>query len=138
MKRRDARIEAFLLIFEMGFKDYSVEELLELAETSRQVNFNEYTKSLLSVVYKNLNEIDEIIAANSIKWKNERLPKTTLSVLRLTVAELKYFPSIPVKVSINEALELSKIYGSEDDANFINGVLGSVVKTNEILKTEEE
>ena len=138
MKRRDARIEAFLLIFEMGFKDYPVEELLELAQESRQVNFNEYTKKLLQVVSSNLDEIDEIISSNLTKWKSTRLPKTTLALLRLAVAELKFLPDVPEKVSINEAIELAKIYSSEEDAAFINAVLGSAVKSNNFIKNPEE
>ncbi|MEG1971817.1 MAG: transcription antitermination factor NusB, partial [Oscillospiraceae bacterium] len=104
----------------------------------RQVTFNEYTKKLLKTVYDNLEEIDEIISDNLTKWKNTRLPKTMLAILRLAVAELKYFPEIPIKVSINEALELSKIYGTEEDGSFINGVLGSVCKKYEFVKNAEE
>lgn len=138
MKRRDARIEAFLLIFEMGFKDYPVEELLELAHESRQVNFNEYTKKLLEIVSSNLEDIDNIISQNLTMWKSTRLPKTTLTLLRLSVAELKFLPDIPEKVSINEAIELAKIYSTEEDAAFINAVLGSVVKNNNFIKDPEE
>lgn len=137
MKRRDARIEAFQLIFEMGFKDYSADELLDLAQESREISFNDYTKRLTHIVYNHKEEIDTIINDNLTKWKSSRIPKTNLAILRLAVAELKFMPDVPEKVTINEAVELAKIYGTEDDSSFVNAVLGSVVKNNTFIKDEE-
>ncbi|MEG1849882.1 MAG: transcription antitermination factor NusB, partial [Oscillospiraceae bacterium] len=74
-------------------------------------------------------EIDEIISAHLATWKLARLPKVTLAVLRLAVGELETFETIPVRVSINEAIELAKKYGTEEDAAYVNGVLGSYAKT---------
>ncbi len=137
MKRRDARIEAFQLIFEMGFKDYSADELVDLAQESRDVSFNSYTTRLVHIVYNHRLQIDEVINNNLTKWKSSRIPKTNLAILRLAVAELMFMPDVPEKVSINEAVELAKIYGTEDDSSFVNAVLGSVVKNNTFIKDEE-
>ena len=137
MKRRDARVEAFQLIFEMDFKDYSADELIEVAQECRDVKFNEYTRRLITITCNHLEEIDNLIEENLTKWKSSRIPKTNLALLRLAVAELKFMPDVPEKVTINEAVELAKIYSSEEDSAFINAVLGSVVKNNTFTKDEE-
>lgn len=61
----------------------------------------------------------------------------TLTVLRLSFCELLYFPDIPVRVSINEAVELAKKYATEEDASYINGVLGTFVRKTPLQKNEE-
>ena len=76
-------------------------------------------------------EIDEEIQSVSIGWNLGRMSKVVLAIIRLAVAEMKYMEDIPVSVSINEAVELSKIYASGEDASFVNGVLGTISRKKE-------
>lgn len=128
MTRRQAREEAFILIFEKAFNDDSVDEILELAADVRDLTPDDYIKAVFSGVYEKLEVLDEVISANSIGWNISRISKTALCVLRLAIFEIKFMDSIPVPVSINEAVELCKKYATNDDASFVNGILSTVAK----------
>lgn len=128
MKRKQAREEAFILIFEKVFNSESVEEILEIANEVRDLVPDEYIKTVFKGVYDNLEKLDKIITDNSIGWSIGRISKTALSVLRLSIFEIKYMNDIPVSVSINEAVELCKKYATKDDASFVNGILSTVAK----------
>jgi len=88
----------------------------------------EYIRNILTLVKENSAEIDENIEKNLTGWKKQRISKTALSVLRCAVCEMLYMDDIPMSVSINEAVEISKSFDSEETVAFINGVLGSVSK----------
>ncbi len=128
MTRRQAREEAFILIFEKVFNTDSVDEILELAAEVRDLTPDDYIKIVFTGVYENIDELDELISANSIGWNIKRISKTALCVLRLAIFEIKFIDSIPVSVSINEAVELCKKYATTDDASFVNGILSTVAK----------
>ncbi len=128
MTRKQAREEAFILIFEKIFNDNSIEELFELAAEVRELKPNDYIREVVGGVFNNIAEIDAIISENSIGWRLERISKTTLSILRLAIYEIKYIDSIPNSVSVNEAVELCKTYSTKEDAGFVNGILSSVLK----------
>ena len=128
MTRKQAREEAFILVFEKVFSGCSTEEILELAVEARDLEPNGYIKTVFSGVYDNIDEIDGIISENAIGWKINRISKTALCVLRLAIYEIKYMEDIPASVSINEAVELCKKYATKEDASFVNGILASVVK----------
>lgn len=128
MTRRQAREEAFILIFEKVFNTDSVDEILELASEVRELTPDDYIKTVFTGVYEKLDVLDEVISANSIGWNINRISKTALCVLRLAIFEIKFMDSIPVAVSINEAVELCKKYATTDDASFVNGILSTVAK----------
>lgn len=130
MTRKQAREEAFILIFEKVFNSDSVEEVLELASQVRNFEADDYIKTVFYGVYSNLEEIDKIISENSIGWKINRISKTALSVLRLAIFEIKYMEEIPESVSINEAVELCKTYSTKEESAFVNGILSTVNKKN--------
>ena len=129
MTRRQAREEAFILIFEKVFNQDSVEDILELAAETRGLTPDEYIKTVFSGVYDKLDLLDEIISKNSIGWNIKRISKTALCVLRLAIYEIKFMDAIPVAVSINEAVELCKKYATNEDASFVNGILSTVAKS---------
>ena len=79
-------------------------------------------KRILAVEEKKA-EIDSFIDGASKKWRINRLSKTDLMLLRVAVYEIKFDSEIPDKVSVNEAVELAKIYGGDESPAFINGVL---------------
>lgn len=128
MTRKQAREEAFILIFEKQFNSDSLEDILECAVQVREIEPDSYIRSVFFGVYENLEELDGIISGNSVGWSIKRISKTALAVLRLAIYEIKYMEDIPVSVTINEAVELCKKYATKEDASFVNGILASVVK----------
>ena len=96
MKRRDAREAAMLLIFEKSFREESMQEIIEDAVDSRALELDDYSKSLVLKSEDNAEDIDYYIEKYLDKWKLNRLPRVTLSVLRLAICELRYFEDIPV------------------------------------------
>lgn len=130
MTRKQAREEAFILIFEKEFNDDALEDILSLAEEVRDLKPDEYIKNVFFGVFGNLEKIDEIISQNAVGWSIKRITKTALAILRLAIYEIKFYSEIPVSVSINEAVELAKKYATKEDASFINGILSTVAKQN--------
>ena len=118
----------FILIFEKVFNNDSIDDILELAEEVRELTPDDYIKTVFTGVYDKIDELDEVISQNSIGWNIKRISKTALCVLRLAIYEIKFMDSIPVSVSINEAVELCKKYATTDDASFVNGILSTVAK----------
>ena len=137
MKRRDARESAFQLIFEKSFQKESIQELLDQAIDWRALEVDDYARRLVLLTEEHCEELDAGIESFLTRWKLSRLPRVTLTVLRLSFCELLYFPDIPVRVSINEAVELAKKYATEEDASYINGVLGTFVRKTPLQKNEE-
>ncbi len=130
MTRREARDTAFGLIFAKEINGLDVDEILETAAESGEIKINDYVKETFAGVWNNIDEIDKIIEELSVSWNIKRLSKVSLAVLRLAIYEIKYVESIPVSVSINEAVEITKKYSTKDDASFVNGLLSSVAKKN--------
>lgn len=128
MTRKEAREAAFVLIFEKQMNDYSNEELIELAVESGEFSVDDYVVNVLNGVFNNLFEIDSKIKNNLNAWSINRISKTALAVLRLSIYEILFYDSIPVSVSINEAVEITKKFATKEDASFVNGVLSSVAK----------
>lgn len=99
---------------------------------------DKFTKRLFEGAQTNRERVDAVISENIRGWNIHRISKVALSILRLAVQELLFEPAIPVSVSINEAVELAKEYGTNEDAAYINGVLSSVEKTAEYQKDSEK
>lgn len=128
MTRKEAREEAFILIFEKIFNDAEPAEILEIAAEVRDLVPDDYINQVFLGVYDKKEELDALIEEKAIGWKIGRISKTSLAILRLAIFEIKYIDSIPESVSINEAVELCKKYATKEDASFVNGILASVVK----------
>ncbi len=130
MTRKEARNQAFVLIFEKGINNESVENILDAARECRDFLEDEdgYTVKAFTGTFEHVDVIDEKIATHLSGWVINRLSKVSLAVLRLAVYEIFYMDDIPEAVSIDEAVELCKTYSTTDDASFVNGVLGSIVR----------
>lgn len=128
MTRKEAREEAFILVFEKELNDDALEEILALAEEVRDIKADDYIKKVFFGVFENLEKIDGIISQNAVGWNIKRITKTALAVLRLAIYEIEFYDEIPVSVSINEAVELAKKYATKEDASFVNGILSTVAK----------
>lgn len=136
MTRREAREQAFCILFEQAAGKESVEEILAAAEEARDFKPGSYARRVAFGSEANREKIDQVIAGNIRGWNIGRLSKVTLALLRLAVYEILFDEEIPVSVSINEAVELAKKYGGDEDASYINGVLATVAKLAEGEKTD--
>lgn len=129
MTRTEEREQAFVIVFEKAFNnDTEVDELIAFAKESELFSDSLFSESLAKSVFENIEKIDEIIEKYSIGWSKERLPKVSLSILRIALCEIMFVDSIPESVSVNEAVELAKKFATESDASFINGILGSYLR----------
>lgn len=129
MTRTEEREQAFVIVFEKAFNDdVEIDDLISYAKEVEVFSDSLFSESLARSVFENITPIDEVIEKYSIGWKKDRLPKVSLSILRIALCEIMYVDSIPDSVSVNEAVELAKKYATESDASFINGILGSYLR----------
>lgn len=127
MQRKLARENAFILIFEsVCKKDETAEEIFDKATNVRGLEVDDYVKTVFFGSYENSDKIEEIMEKHFKGWKKERVSPVSMSILRLGCYEIMFMADIPSKVTINEAIELSKKYDDEKSYAFINGVLNSV------------
>lgn len=131
MTRSEQREQAFVLVFEQIFNDCSVEELIENAQMAEEIMVCDFARQSAENVMAHLEEIDQAIEASAIGWQKRRFSKVALAILRLATYELLFVEEIPVGVSINEAIELAKKYATSEDASFVNGVLGGIVRATQ-------
>ena len=122
MSRRKVRETIFLLLFRVEFN--TQEELQEQIKWYFEERPDIETK--IGSILKRLPEIDEQIHSICEGWRLERLGKPELAILRLAVYEITNDANIPTGVAINEAVELAKIYCSEEAPRFVNGVLAKL------------
>lgn len=129
MTRSESREQAFIINFEAQFSKENIDEIIMLASELREFKASAFAADLIHYTDEHRQEINDVIGAFAKKWDTKRISKVSLSVLQLAIAEIMQFDDIPVSVTINEAVELCKKYGGEDDFAFVNGILGSYVKT---------
>ena len=132
MSRREIREHIFKLLFLLEF--YKGEELNEQAE--RYLDEVEeavpteaeaaYIRERVHKVEAKIEELDQLLTSASTGWKLNRMSKVDLAIMRLAVYEMKMDEDIPVKVAINEAVELAKKFGGDDSPAFVNGVLAKL------------
>ena len=127
MTRREAREEAFLMLFEAAFQPQKdPEEIYALATEVRDIPENEYIRKVFFGVLNEREKIDGMIARHSNGWKPDRLSFSAITVLRLSVYEMLYSEDVPARVSLNEAVELIKKYDDPKARAFVNGVLNAI------------
>ncbi len=130
MTRRGLREQVFLMLFRVEF--HNAEEVNEQIALYREQLEDctekdaDYIVNKFKNIVAKLEEIDTAIGEVSKGWKVSRMAKVDLTLIRLAVYEMKYEEDIPVKVAINEAIELAKQYGSDDSPAFVNGVLAKL------------
>ncbi len=132
MKRRRAREYALQLLFQIDLTDNELnEELLkEFWEgNNEEPDVKEFTYSITKGTRENLSTIDAIIKKAAEHWSIDRMAVVDRNILRAATYELFYRTDIPSAVTINEAIEISKKYSTEDSASFINGILDKIQKS---------
>lgn len=130
--RSEARCAAFTQIFQMNQHKDDMDVIMDelLAAIPECEDNLGYIRSVIDGVGEHEEELVEIISANLKKgWTYDRLSKPAQCILKLAVYEMKYVDDVPAKAAINEAVELAKRYGGDNDPVFINGLLGSVYKS---------
>ena len=128
LSRRASRENAFLAAFAATFDDMPLDQVIEQANEAGDYPLDEFAQALLTAYYDHSAEINDLIRANLKGWTLERIPRVNLTVLRLAIAEAAYGPEKLPGVAINEAVELAKKYATLEDAQFVNGLLGSAAR----------
>lgn len=127
--RRMARDLAFQLLFEESFRNDDIEDIIELAKESRDIEPDEYTYLVTRGTVAHKQELDEIIGSLAHRRSVSRLSRVVLCCLRLALFEIDHLDDLDVSVSINEAVELAKTYSSQKEAGYVNGLLGTYVRS---------
>ena len=136
MTRKEAREEAFRLLFETEFQsESSPEEIYARSTENREVGEDGYIRTVYFGVREHLEELDGIMARHSNGWKPSRISPVSRSAIRLCIYEMLYMPEIPNAVSLNEAIELVKRFDDGKMRAFVNGLLNGA--KNEIEAAAE-
>ena len=145
MTRTVAREIAVHMVFELGFGDRTARQLLEdelTAENFALIGAEEplyaefpdekqerYIRALVSGVFEHGPELDDYISRYSVGWSFARIPRVAAAVMRVAMYEVLYMPDIPNAAAINEAVEIAKDYETAEVVSFINGILGTFVRS---------
>ena len=124
MTRRQLRENVFKMLFRVEFHDDKElpEQLILFEDELEPISEDEkiYMTNKYKDIYAHIEELDAAINEVSKGWKTIRMGKVDLTLIRLAVYEIRFEEEIPVKVSINEAVELAKKYGTDDSPAFVN------------------
>ena len=128
--RRKAREKALQMLFQLDFHNDDVDAILEKFWSGTQVGekVREFAEKLVRGTCANRETIDRMIASTIENWSLDRLASVDRAILRFATYELMHLSEIPPKVTINEAVEIAKNYGTEESGRFINGVLDRVME----------
>jgi N utilization substance protein B len=126
--RHKAREVALQVLYEIDSVSHDPEESLNniLSRTDISEEVAKFSRELVIGVLKNREQLDQNIRDFAPAWPLEQISLVDRNILRLAIFEILHDNKIPVKVAINEAVELAKTYGSDNSSRFVNGVLGSV------------
>ncbi|WP_446899361.1 transcription antitermination factor NusB [Clostridium sp. LBM24168] len=132
MNRKKSREMAMKLLFQMTINKEDLNEVIEELKNKESMYLKdsdmEYIVRVIKGVQNGKEELDQKIQMYLKKWKLNRLSKIDITILRICTYEFLYEMDIPKNVSINEAVELAKVYGEDKSPVFINGVLGTMIK----------
>lgn len=126
--RRKARGIALQALYEIDSAGHSAEAVTErlLAEEKLHEENEDFIRDVVTGVIRNREKIDRQIKNFATAWPLEQIPVIDRNILRLAIFEILIDNKVPIKVAINEAIELAKTFGSDSSPKFVNGVLGSV------------
>jgi N utilization substance protein B len=122
-QRRKAREVALQVLYELDILDIGVKEAIDLFwhNFDAPKEARAFSSQLIEGTWENRREIDGLISASSENWSISRMSRVDKSILRMAVYELLHCPDIPPKVTLNEAIDLGKLYGSENWGAFVRG-----------------
>lgn len=126
MKRHEAREKAVQTLFQIDVSQLEVEAAMEFALDGQETS--EFYEVLVRGTLEHLDSIDAQLRDNLKNWSLERLGNVERTILRMATYELLFVDEVPQKVTLNEAVELTKAFADEEAAKLVNGVLGNLVK----------
>ena len=137
MNRSESREEAFKLLFSLQIqKEYSLNEQILLFIEGENINdeaAKKYIDETISGIFENNGQIEAYIKKNiKENWSISRISRVDLALLKLGIYEILY-SKLPYKVVVNEIVELAKKYGDDSSKSFVNGVLASIIKNNNLI-----
>lgn len=126
--RRKAREIALQVLYSLNFVSIDVQKALDLfwGNFAAPQAAKEFAATLVQGTWEHKEELDKLIAGCSDNWSLKRMSKVDISILRMAVFEFLYCADIPPKVTLNEAIDLGKTFGSENSGSFINGILDAL------------
>jgi len=136
-KRRLARENCLQSLYSADISSLEPAAVLasfQMEEFALEDKVFDFYKSLFTSTVANRQKIDEIIKKTSLNWEMERMPAIDRSILRMAVCEMMILSDAPVAVIIDEAIELAKKYSTEKSGKFVNGVLDSIARQNNLVK----
>lgn len=140
--RRRAREGALAVLYSSDITETSAVSIVEEGSyPDGDIAISEYAEALIAGVSAHVADIDARLASTSENWTVDRMPVVDRAILRIAVYEMLYVDEVPISVAINEAVELAKLYGGEDDSSrFVNGVLGRIARAEEqgVVQAEEQ
>jgi transcription antitermination protein NusB len=125
--RRQGRECALQILYQFDITGKSYSIPIDRNQLDYPADVKAFANELVDGTLENLGEIDSVISEFSENWDISRMSYIDRNILRLAVYEIRFRQDIPYKVSINEAIELGKKYGSDQSGKFINGVLDKIV-----------
>ncbi len=130
MTREAARELLMQLIFQMGVQNDFSDELKQRFLRDYKINLKQkkYIDDMHNAIADNLEDIDNLINKASDGWSTERMAKSDLAICRVAIGEILFAQDIPESVSVNEAVELAKKFGTDNSQKFVNGLLGKAVR----------
>tara|TARA_B100001769_G_C21987475_1_gene530812 strand:+ start:103 stop:543 length:441 start_codon:yes stop_codon:yes gene_type:complete len=136
-QKREARIFALKMAYayemtnqERSLVDDSINIDKKLNQDSDDILI--YSKKIVNTCIDNIQDIDSLITSKSANWDINRIAFIDKIIIRLALAEMLYFDEVPPKVSIVEAVEISKEFSTKDSSSFINGILDSIYNENNL------
>lgn len=131
-KRRRAREFALEVLYRIEIAEDELEFVLSNHFASKSVDdeTRAFAESLVKQVMNHLGDIDKLISDTAKNWDLVRIAIIDKNILRFAIAELLYFPDIPMKVTIDEAIEVAKKYSTPDSGRFVNGILDKIAKSH--------
>lgn len=126
--RRRARALALQALYEIDSTGHRADDVITrlLYEEKLPGDSEAFIRDIVAGVLQNKERIDQSIREHAPAWPVEQLPAVDRNILRLAILEILISDKVPVKVAINEAVELAKTFGADRSSKFVNGVLGSV------------
>ncbi|NLY08491.1 MAG: transcription antitermination factor NusB [Tissierellia bacterium] len=130
MGRKLARASLMKCLYMMEVTQDFSQNQLDLFFENQELKADEieYVKKCYDIFLTQKENIDDLILQFLEGWSITRLAKIDLSILRIAVCEMRFIKDVPIEVTINEAINISKQYSTEDSYRFINGVLGGIAK----------
>jgi len=123
MKRRKARELALQTLFTMDLNEADASDALQHVLEEAEEKEDVFLESIVSNFVEHKDEIDHKLSSNIESWTIDRLGNVDRNILRIALVEMDFLEDVPKSVTINEAIEIAKIYGDDDSSKFINAVL---------------